>query len=636
MLLAVLLAAAGVLPIYTFVPSTAYVSPTGSDVTGTGAPGSPFATLSRACTSLAVKRDGVVYLEPGTYYDTAWSITDACSGDPGHPLTFVAQNGINTVHINGGHLVDTSQCAVFSGSVYKCPITGTPWTIYEGGLRQQLARSPDVVFTSSFPMAWEPGYTVQDGSYTTLIYSSLDFDPTSWHLPHVVIQQWEGPVNGHSIQWYSGLNQPTSVNTSTHTFTFPDHFKYNKTLADGSGNTYVVEGDRSFISVAGEWMVDRDDFYGAPPGGGHYLYIIPANTPISGETIWIPTTQDVVTVAGASSTQQAHDIVFKNLTIEDSDIGVGPGRSDLHYRYATWGTGNAGDFDPSVCAGDFAGVDCGMQFERAQPESQHGLVHLTNAHNISFVRDNLTACGLSCLYTQNYASWNIIQDSWVHETGFDGIQFEGWACGAGDRNNHNTIYDVKIDHFGELLGHGVGMQFSNSGHNTVSHLEIGPGVGNGLIVTDVENVGSFDGYAWGNVFSFIYGHDTDQDRTDGGFFYVFAVGNDPPSLDPTRRNYFFQNRVENINVHPGAQQAVSAAPAAFYTDNQTSETTVEDLKCSNIGKSTIYVNNCLSPSTSAEGNLTTNQTVSDVCWGASGGNGVVPNSQIGLTAAFPY
>ena len=223
-----------------------------------------------------------------------------------------------------------------------------------------------------------------------------------------------------------------------------------------------------------------------------------------------------------------------------------------------------------------------------------------------------------------------VTDNFIEHIADDGIDFEGLFCGAGDVNNHNTIWDNKIEHVGELAGGSEAIRLANSGHNTVMTEQSGHyGPRNFIYITDIETPGLNDGYAWGNVIQYNKAIAFYQDSNDGGAFGVFALGNEPPTNGPPwRTNYFLQNVADHIVADP---RMLGPVPVCMFTDNQSHGQTVGDFLCTN-STSQERVNDSGSLT---ENNGTTDHLVWDVSWGTSGGGAVdLPN--VGLTGANPY
>src|SRR6478609_8303986 len=92
--------------------SQLYVATTGSDVTGDGTQGNPWATVQHAVDQIVARRlnigmstDIQIRVGSGSYFDTNVTITDAANPTNGHTIKLTNQSGLGTVRLIGGHQV---------------------------------------------------------------------------------------------------------------------------------------------------------------------------------------------------------------------------------------------------------------------------------------------------------------------------------------------------------------------------------------------------------------------------------------------------------------------------------------------------------------------------------------------------
>lgn len=593
-------------------PSKLYVTTSGSDLTGDGSQGNPWATPQHAVDeivsqglNMGMSRDLVISVGPGIYWDTNIVITDAANPPTGRTITMTATAGPRSVRLIGGHALDTAACTVHSGDIYKCPVDAEFWTLFENGVRAQTARTPNIVVDASYPVAVEPVLEANGANtYTALTYQMGDIDPTGWELADIRVMATPGP----GWRWFSDLTSVTAVDTGTRTFTYPRETKY-----ENSGTHYVIWNVLELLDQEGEWYLDRTDAHGAPGGGGHYLYYWPRDLPITSQEIIYPTTEDTVSMLGTDEDHPVRGWVLDGLGVEVSDfVSV--------YRYAAWGTGTPGQFDPDICDGHTL-TACPWAFEAAEPTAQHGLIHLRHVDSgVALTRMHAKNSGLACLYAQLHIQNIVVRDSWFEHCGFDALQFEGGYNEEGDINRDNIISNVKVNNPGEMLQHGAGLRLANSGHNVIQHMNISQGPRNAIYITDFGAADLNNGYAFGNQIGMTAISGMGQDTGDMGAIGVFALGSTATTPAPKPTNYFDQITIDATAAHP---DMLNDAPNCVFFDNQSSWQVISNVRCTNTQGAERRLN------------ASDNHTETNCSWNG-GFNAALMSAAIGLSPGFPY
>src|SRR5262245_44150466 len=114
--------------------ATYYISPSGSD-SNPGSLSLPFRTIQR-CANIAAAGDTCL-IRTGTYRET---VRPSQSGSASAPITFQAYPG-DTVTLTGADPV--GGWTVYSGSIYKAPLSGTVNQVFVDGQMMTWARWPN-------------------------------------------------------------------------------------------------------------------------------------------------------------------------------------------------------------------------------------------------------------------------------------------------------------------------------------------------------------------------------------------------------------------------------------------------------------------------------------------------------------
>jgi len=516
-----------------------YVATTGNDTTGNGTQAFPFASVDGARKAIqygksnqGLAADLNVLIAPGTYPSVAFSQFD--SGSNGHAVVYQAQNGPGTVTISGGTTV--SGCVVSSGAIYKCPVTGSFWAVWENGVRLTSARTPNYSFDPLFPNALGPYFrtTGTNGSYTAMNYSGGDITPAAWPVGDIQVVAW----TGGNWNWFPNVNPLTSQTSGSLLFTFTNQSQW-PIFQNATGSRYFVQGVQALLDANGEWYHDQS---------GNFLYVQSTTGGAPG-TLTIPTTGRVIAAVGTTSAH-VHDLKFKDLTVQYADYAQWD-------RYADWGIST-----DHPTAG--AGHTCpGYTFEKFNTQNHQALVYLENADNVTVTTSHLLNGGFGGVHAFRTTGVTI-SDNWIEQTGADGVVFEGDWAGEGDFSNHNTATGNVISNVGQLGSHAVGVRMLGSNNNSIDHNEVW-GANRDAIFT-VGGCGVFaQNYTFSNTIDRNYFHDILQDSGDAGavgFYLLASTSGSPPYATNTVSNTL----VDHVYASPAM---TDAAPNGVFTDNST-------------------------------------------------------------------
>src|SRR5678815_2444641 len=174
---------AGSLPIRPLATGPFWVSPSGSDTTGTGSQANPWRQIQKAADyirenklNLVMSADITINVLAGSYSPVALGTLD--SGFNGHRVRYVSSDGVGLAIIDAG--VRITNWVQVSGTHYKASVPNVFWTVYENGVRSTLARLPKRVYDPDFPQSRQPYFaSAADPNVLTRVqYDPLDVDPS--------------------------------------------------------------------------------------------------------------------------------------------------------------------------------------------------------------------------------------------------------------------------------------------------------------------------------------------------------------------------------------------------------------------------------------------------------------------------
>jgi len=403
-----------------------YVAPDGSDAwtgrlpapNGSRSDG-PFASLVaarnavRKLVAAGLARDVTVLIRGGTYYVPEGIVFGPeDSGTERHGIAYAAWPG---------------EVPAFVGGV---PITGWKPYVWPYGREPQAvaartqAGEPNPVVWAPLPHGVEPTQLFENGERLTLARS-----------PNEGYFAIEAAVKGQerrAFVYRAKDLDPTGWEAAEgRVFMWPGHdwFSVDKPIADiqpqsrtitlatddgypmRPGNRYFVQNVLALLDRPGECAIRL-------PRGSAYCW--PRKTPIDEETLVAASAPSLLAIKGGPERP------VRNLHFEGLDLGIANG-------------------DVVAISG---AEDCSLRFSRIE---------------------NGGACGVAI---NGHAQRITVYGNLIRSHGLHGVSLQGLAPGQPDVNHHNVVESNHIHHCGRLVGHGYGVNVSQSGHNRIVHNHI--------------------------------------------------------------------------------------------------------------------------------------------------------------------
>ncbi len=574
-----------------------YVAPGGSDATGTGSRAKPWATVDKARAEIRsrglnqqMQDDVVVNVAPGTYYTTRTIVFDEQdSGSNGHQVVYRSSGPLGSARLVGGRPV--TGWSRFSGDVYRAQVGDRRFsTLYENGVRSRVARYPNYRFDARYPMAQAPylrAEGIRDDSYN-LQWRAGDVDLARLgDLTGAKLFYWPGG----KWSWYTDLNPIASINPAERTFTLANKARY-PIYRGNIGARYFIQDALSLLDAPGEFYLDRT---------GGWLYYKARDGAIADQTIIAPDVKRLVSFAGSSQSAPVHDVTLEGLTLEMTDFAP-------VYRHAHVDNGDSGEGHAHP------------EYDRQMtlPEHRQGMVFMENTDRVTIRDSRLRNAGYSAVYLLRANRHALLSGNWIERAGHTGVLFDGAYPGEGDVSRDNTVTNSVIRKTGELVGSGSGVQFTNSGHNTLSYMTISDAVRYGASVIGYTDMPTRDMYTAGNQLHHISIRDSGQDSGDMGLLNTFGLGAD----QPFNVNVFRQITIEGGHAEPSM---VDWPPNGVFLDHQSQGQTLEDVEVTDVAGDQ-YRSNDPVPY----------HTMTNVSWEPGFDSSRMDYANIGARADFPY
>lgn len=243
-------------------------------------------------------------------------------------------------------------------------------------------------------------------------------------------------------------------------------------------NRYFVQNVLALLDVPGECVIRLKE---------RRLYVWPRKTPIEPQAIVAASAPNLIAIRGEG------DKLVRNLHFEGLDLSVANG--DL----------------VSITGAE----DCSIRFCKLENATQCGIAITGHAQRIT-VYGNL-----------------------IRYHGLHGVSLQGRGPGQPDVNHHHTIENNHIHHCGRLVGHGYGVNISQSGHNRIVHNHIHhmpryaatiKGVRFQVLKTQVKGC-TFENrhdflHSRNNLIAYNHIHHVNQDSQDTGAIESWGPGRD--------------------------------------------------------------------------------------------------------------
>ncbi|MBD3182334.1 hypothetical protein GF312_08585, partial [Candidatus Poribacteria bacterium] len=256
------------------------------------------------------------------------------------------------------------------------------------------------------------------------------------------------------------------------------------------GNRFYVQNVLSLLDKPGECQISWSK---------KKIYILPNKNPVSQQNIVASTVPNVISIQGNAE----HGLV-RNLHFEGLDLCI----SNDHVVNIT------------------GAENCSIRFCKVENGYNHGMSITGHAQNIN-VYGNL-----------------------IRFNGYHGVSINGLRPGQPDVNKYNVVENNHIHHCGRLVGHGYGVNISQSGHNKIIHNHIHhmpryattiKGVRYQVLRKQIE------GITWENRHDFLHSrhnliaynniHHVNEDSQDTGAM---------ESWGPGRDNVYDHNLIQNV------------------------------------------------------------------------------------------
>lgn len=588
-------------------PRQVYVAADGDDVSGQGTSRRPFQSIDKAARFIRTRdwaesqsTDLYINVEPGSYYGTV-TLTEDNSGGNGFDYVYRNTGDPGAAILYGAEPVDPADWEVHAGSVYKRRVAAPVTAVYENGTRSTMCRLPVLNPGVGFPTAFAPYFTTVgvNDSRTVLEYDENDFDVGDFTSPLSSFRFfcWS-TILIPQADWFTDWHGATGIDIDNHRFTLDnDGMKFYAAITGGSGARYYIAGDLTMLTEPGTFTNELID-------GQWWCFYIGRDGIAPEQDIIMPTAKSIVSIVGEDADNRVSHVRFEGFAATASAF-------NSWYRYGTDGLG-AEPYD----------------YFNTMAEFRHGGFLLENCDNVTIDSAHISNTGFCGVFMQGAVSNCTVSNSWIEHVGGDGIALNGLTPGLGDLSTGNTIYNVKVNNFGELDGSATGIRLSQSSLNTVSNWDISQGPNRAVWIQGGFGIAAADNYAYGNVVTLGNVADVCQDSGDRGAIGMsFLSAPTPPSVNAP--NTFSEIIVDGVEAHASM---LDVAPVGLYYDNHASGQITSNIWLLNIApgaRPPFFYNDC-------SGAVITNCSFLDNGDDNPSFNPALLSPDIGLTAEFPY
>lgn len=578
-----------------------WISPDGSDTSGTGSSNAPWASIQKARdylrTQTALTNDNInINILDGSYViPTPCTFTTNDSGRNGYFIIYRAVGGPGSVTFYGSD--DINGWSQVSGNLWRVNVgTGkTIRTMYENNVRAVLARHPDRSSDSErYPLSHATYKLSAAGGYDSgagldwLQYNSGDFTITASDMtngsPEVVWWHYGG-----FCDW--GMIYPSLITNDVNSQTLC--FAHSNVVSPSGEERYYVAGLRRFINQPGEFCY-------VPSDGWLYYHAYAGGDP-SDQDIRVPVSSSpaLIWVTGSEPGTHAHHLKFEGLSFACTSFGTSR-QATISLRY-----------------------------------TDH--VEIRNCH--------IYNAGCGAIMMNQDCDHNLVYGCLIEHCGVGGVWVENTLDRTAyptNKNEFNIISNCKIHDLGELYVNAIrtaGVLLFDTSDCEVSFCDI---YNSARYATSLRGHWAFDWspndsgkhFSTNNTFKYIRATDCMQDSGDGGIIHAAHCNG---SEDPTgydHINYWDQILISGGYADPSMHDW---APNGMFFDFHYS-CLYQNL--SNIQISWIQAtNDTYHPANTGlyrgNDNPIENQTVTNVNFSGIFDEGLMHYSRIGIKPDFP-
>ena len=275
--------------------------------------------------------------------------------------------------------------------------------------------------------------------------------------------------------WFSADKPLVTADAATRTVTLGTDEGY----AMEPNNRYFVQNVLQLLDAPGECAIRN---------GERAVYLWPKRTPIERQAAVVSTAPSLIAAVGKAPDRPVRNVHFEglDLSIANGDVVRFEGAEDCSVRFCTIENGQA-----------------------------RGVAVTGHAQRV------------------------VVYGNLIRYNGFHGVALNGLPPGSPDVNKGHRVENNHIHHCGRLVGHGYGVEISQSGHNQVLHNHIHhlPRYATtikGLRYQSLKE--SVPGVTWENHWDFLHGrnnriafnhiHDVNEDSQDTGAMESWGPGRD--------------------------------------------------------------------------------------------------------------
>ncbi len=587
-----------------------WVSPSGSDTTGTGSSNAPWATIGKARDYIRLNHlntnmtaDITVNITEGEYLlASPQYFASADSGDNGHYIIYRAVDGPGTAKLVGS--ADVNGWAQSSSNIWRVYVgkDKTILTMYENGERARLARSTNYVYNSRYPLSQAPYHLSVTGGYDTVTgnawmqYNSGEFDSGALSITAVDISNGAPQVAWWSFGGYCdwGMRMPALLSNNVTAQKL--YFTGSSAVPPGDkgpSDRYFVTGIQSFLDASGE-------FYYSATDGWLYYYARAGGDP-SAQDIRIPLSSKSIMIAiyGDAPGVHVHHLKFEGLTL----------------AYSSYGDANQGAFN--------------LQY------TDH--IEIRNCH--------IRNVGRAAIQMNNDNDHNLVYGCWIEHCGVGGIWVRNYLPRADypdNKSEFNIISNCKIHDLGEVAVEATltaGVLLFDTSNCEVSYCDIYNSGRYAISLrghwsTQADPMDNGYHFSKNNTFKYIRATDCMQDSGDGGTMHAAHCNGSEDPLGSGNINYWQQILISGAYADPSM---LDWAPNGIFFDHPYS-CLYQNL--SNIQIDWVQASNDTNhPSNTGayrgNSNPIGSQTTSNVSFTGTFNESLMDYAQIGLKPDFP-